>query len=273
MKVIALYQIKGGVGKTTTAVNLAYTAAAEGATVLLWDLDPQGAASFCFRVRGDGRVARKKALKDPDRLAQAIKGSDFERLDILPADLSYRRLDRVLAGMKKNKKRLRQAVEGVADAYDYVFLDAPPTLTLLAEAVFRAADLVLMPVVPTVLCETSYRTIVDFFHDQALDASQLAGFFSMVQRRRKTHGETMDRMIAHDTDGRLLQTAIPFRAAIERTSTLRQPVALHAPRSPSCRAYQDLWGEVATRLAGEARRYGAPGSGGRADMDMPYAGG
>jgi len=121
VKVAATYNIKGGVGKTSTAVNLAYLSAREGRRTLLWDLDPQGAATYLFRVRprvkggGRGLVTRKRPME------AALKATDFEGLDLLPADFSYRNMDLDLDDTKKRTRRLRQLLQGLADDYDTVF--------------------------------------------------------------------------------------------------------------------------------------------------------
>ena len=122
MKIYATYNIKGGVGKTATAVNLAYLAARDGYRVLLWDLDPQAAATFLFRVRprvkGGG-----KALIQGTRPGGAIKGTDFDGLDLLPADFTYRNLDLLLdapgsrpagwPGCSRRCARVRHGVPGL----------------------------------------------------------------------------------------------------------------------------------------------------------------
>lgn len=93
MKVIAAYNIKGGVGKTATAVNLAYQAAREGAATLVWDLDPQGAASYYFRIKPKIKGGGKRLVRGQRDLDDFILGTDFECLDLLPADFSYRNMD------------------------------------------------------------------------------------------------------------------------------------------------------------------------------------
>ncbi len=104
MKILATYNIKGGVGKTSTAVNLAYLAAKEGYRTLLWDLDPQGAASFCFRIKpkvkgGVQAIRRRKNILD-----KAVKATDYEGLDLIPADFSFRNFDQVFGDAKKPEK-------------------------------------------------------------------------------------------------------------------------------------------------------------------------
>jgi cellulose biosynthesis protein BcsQ len=85
MIAVAFYNLKGGVGKTTAAVNVAYLAAAAGQRVLLWDLDPQGASSFILRVRPHVGDIRRSAFRGGDTFAEAIKETDYRNLDLLPA--------------------------------------------------------------------------------------------------------------------------------------------------------------------------------------------
>ncbi|MDQ1541297.1 MAG: chromosome partitioning protein, partial [Actinomycetota bacterium] len=117
MKVIACYAIKGGVGKTSTAVNLAYLAAAEGHRTLLWDLDPQGAATFLFRVKPKVRGGADALVRRRRPLADAVKATDFDGLDLLPADFSYRNMDLSLDATKNPTQRIAALLKPLASDY------------------------------------------------------------------------------------------------------------------------------------------------------------
>jgi len=106
MKIIALYSMKGGVGKTAAAVNLAYCAALDGKSTLLVDIDPQASASYYFRVKPGKKHNVGSLVKGGKKLDKNIRETDFENLDLLPAHLSYRNLDLVLDDLKKARINL-----------------------------------------------------------------------------------------------------------------------------------------------------------------------
>ncbi len=151
MKIFATYNIKGGVGKTATAVNLGYLAAKDGYRVLLWDLDPQGAASYLFRIKPRVKGGGKALMQGTKSIDAAIKGTDFDDLDLLPADFTYRNLDLVLDSAKRPVRRLASLLAPLKKEYDAIFLDCPPSISLLSESVLHAADLLLVPLIPTTL--------------------------------------------------------------------------------------------------------------------------
>ncbi len=246
MKILATYNIKGGVGKTAAAVNLAYLAARGGARTLLWDLDPQGAATYYFRVRPKIKGGGKKLLKGKGDLEAHIKGTDYEGLDLLPADFSYRHMDIVLEGAKKPTRRLRKVMQPLAASYDYAFLDCPPSISLVSEAVFEAADVLLVPIIPTPLSLRTLEQLETFRRRKNLDGVRLLPFFSMTDRRKKLHREIEDALPRENPS--LLSTAIPYASEVEKMGLRREPLACFAPRNRAAQAYADLWQEIEGRI-------------------------
>lgn len=245
MKVAATYSIKGGVGKTSTAVNLAYEASRAGARVLVWDLDPQGAATYVFRVRPKVRGGSRRLVSAEGTLAQHIRGSDLSPVHVVPADFSLRHLDLHLEGTEHPTERLAALLDPVRDHYDIALLDCPPSISLASESVFGAADALLVPVVPATLASRTLTQLVDFLDDQ-VEAPEILPLLSMVDRRRKHHRELVADLGKEWPE--LLGTAVPSAAVIERMGLERAPVGVYAPSTPATRAYRALWAEVASIL-------------------------
>jgi chromosome partitioning protein len=245
-QVLATYNIKGGVGKTSAAVNLAYLAARDGYRTLLWDLDPQGASTYLFRVRpkipgGGRRLVRRKT-----DVAELIKGTDHDRLDLLPADFSYRHMDLALDAFKRPTSRLARVLEPIREDYDYVFLDCPPSISLVSESVFEAADALLVPIIPATLSARTFEQLL-----ARVDGPQVFGFFSMVDIRKRLHRDLVARLrLAHPAA--MLGAAIPTSEEVELMGEERTAVAEIAPTSPAAMAYETLWLDLRRRLNGPA---------------------
>ncbi len=247
MKIIGVYNIKGGVGKTATAVNLAWLAAQDGHRTLVWDLDPQGAASFYFRIKPKLPGGAKALLKGRGELDGFIKGTDFEGLDLLPADFSYRHMDLRLEETSRPVARLERLLKPLREEYDLIFLDCPPSISLVSENIFRAADLLLVPTIPTILSVRTLHQLKAFLADHHHHVkAKLLPFFSMVDQRKRMHQEIMARLPQEFPE--LLPLSIPYASEVERMGEYRAPLGDYAPNSPSLRAYQALWQEVRNDL-------------------------
>jgi chromosome partitioning protein len=244
-RILATYNIKGGVGKTSAAINLAYLASCEGADTLLWDLDPQGGSTYLMRVKPKVRGGGRKLVRGKSDLGGLIKGTDHERLDLLPADFSYRHMDLALDTTKRPTRRLGRLLAPLADEYDYVFLDCPPSISLVSESAFDAADALLVPLVPATLSSRTFEQLTKVVTTGARRDPQVLAFFSMVDGRKRLHREVMAGL---DDEERMLRTTIPAASDVERMGQQRAPLGLFAPRGRAALAYEALWAEICERL-------------------------
>ena len=245
MSVLAIYNMKGGVGKTTTAVNLSYLAAAAGQRVLLWDLDPQAASSFAFRIRPRIKKFSRKSLHSGEVLAEGIRETDYGNLDLLPADFTHRKLERRLATLPKPARVITSLLDTFRRDYDVVILDCPAGFSLLTEGVFAAADTIVVPTIPTVLSVRMVATLIEWAV-RADSPSELVAFLSMVDRRKTLH-----RRICEWSSGQsefFLATQVPYASVVEQMAVRRMPLATFAPGDAATETFAGLWREIQTRL-------------------------
>lgn len=151
MQIVAVTNIKGGVAKTTTAVNLAYLAASAGQPTLLWDLDPQGAATWLLNGAPNAEGSARKLVQGKRELPELIAATAYAGLDLLPADFSYRKFGLHLQERKRPTERLLRMSAALGTRDSYLFLDCPPGISLLSENVLRAADALVIPMLPSPL--------------------------------------------------------------------------------------------------------------------------
>jgi cellulose biosynthesis protein BcsQ len=251
MRILAVTNIKGGVGKTTTAVNLSFLSAAAGDSTVLWDLDPQGAATYTLRCEAGESVSAKKLVSGQKELPELVVHSVHDGLDLLPSDFSYRKFDVHLAKRKHPTERLLRMSRALSDRYATLFLDCPAGISLLSENVLRAADAVIVPLIPTPLSVRMLAQLRNFLAEAGWDGVTLLPFFSMVDRRRAMHQEILD--AARKEFPELLETEVPYSSEIERMSLRRAPIASYAPRSAAAQVYAALWAEIEKRSNGVQR--------------------
>ncbi len=240
MATVAVYNIKGGVGKTSIAVNLAWSAAAGSARrTLLWDLDAQGAASFLLGHDGGNRSKSAADIFSGDGKPKAlVQATAYANLDLLPADASLATLDRLLHDLGK-KKRLAKLVEDLGRDYDLIVLDCPPGLGDLAEQLVRAADLVVVPVVPSELSRRTLVAVEDFVNAREARAVPLLPVHAMVDRRRNLHRDAVE-----GSDW----PAVPMASAVEQMAERRAPIGTFAGRTAAGQAFDALWQRVAKSI-------------------------
>ncbi len=247
MKILACYSIKGGVGKTASAVNIAYWAAKSGRKTLLLDLDPQGASSFYFRIKSSPKKDwGGRFFKAYGQILKQIKESDYDNLDVIPGHLSFRNFDILLQQIGQRKNRLRQVLKGLKKEYDLIILDCPPSISQLAENIFTAADLVLVPVVPTTLSERTFAQLTTFFKHEDYNRKKLIPFFTMVDRRKQLHRQTAISMRKHYK--RFLRNAIPYSTDVEKMGIHRTPIDIFARGKQANKAYLALWMEIDQKM-------------------------
>jgi chromosome partitioning protein len=244
--VVALYNIKGGVGKTSASVNLAWLAADSGARTLLWDLDPQGAASFLLRIKPKVKGGARKLVGGKTDVGSLLKGTDNELLDLLPADFSYRNMDLELGEVKRPTKGLARVLAGVRGDYEYVFLDCPPAISLASESVFGAADVLLVPVIPSPLSLRTFDQLHRFVTTEVANPPRILAFFSMADGRKRLHREVIEELSAAHAG--VLSAVIPAATDVERMALHRRVLAQSAPRGRAALAYEALWSELRYRL-------------------------
>ncbi len=248
LRVIGIYNIKGGVGKTAAAVNLAYLSAVGGYRTLLWDLNPQAAATYYFRIKGQVPGDSKALLRGKQGLGASIKGTDFEHLDLLPAEFSFRDMDLLLEEQKGPTKRLRRLLRPQSASYDHCLLDCPPSISLVSENVFRAADLLLVPTGPDHPVRPHPGPVAGFFAGSGAPPPSQGACVLLDGGPAQTapsgaHGATSGALPG------FLRASIPYTYEVERMGVHRLPLIAYAPSNPAADAYRALWSEVLTALA------------------------
>lgn len=238
---IALYHLKGGVGKTATCVNLSYLAAQDGYKVLLWDLDPQGSTSFYYNVQPKIKSGTQKLFNEQLDLDELVMATGYENIDIIPADLTARNLEIILEELRSSKRRFKSILSQLEKEYDFVFIDCPPGFSVLSENIFYAADIILMPTIPTTLSVRSYELVKDYFAEKNLDDSKLMCCFTMVDIRKNMHNEIMQELIR---DNKFFHNYIPYLSDVEKMGVYQAPLHAFAPSSYAAQCYSDLWEEI-----------------------------
>ncbi|RJS92582.1 ParA family protein [Salinisphaera sp. Q1T1-3] len=243
MKTWALYSLKGGVGKTAAAVNLAYEAARAGKHVLLWDLDPQGAASWYLGIDDQTELSPKKIVAGKTALGRHVCATTHARLSVLPGNRGYRQWDVRIHEAKSPRKVLEGLIEPFSETYSLMILDCPPGIGPLSTAILRAADRIVVPVVPTPLSLRALDEVRDHVAEKKVGKTRLKPFFSMADRRRRLHRDLLAEPPATMADS--AQTFVDYASVIEQMGAHRAPVATYAPRSRATSQYRALYRELA----------------------------
>lgn len=248
MKTLACYNMKGGVGKTTTAVNMAYLSALNNYRTLVWDLDPQGAASFHLGVELLQNTKLKKIVKDKKLIQTLIEPTPYKNLKIIPAGFEYRNMDIVLDDSKKAKKNINKIIDSLKEDFDIFIFDCPPSISSLSDAVFATSDYIIMPMIPAVLSEQTFIKVREYMAEMKESKSEIIPFFNMFDRRKSVHRSLVLKN-KKQFPGQFCDVMIPARANIERMGVERAPIHVFDPASDAAKSYSALWKEIERRTS------------------------
>jgi chromosome partitioning protein len=249
---IACANQKGGVGKTTTVVNLATYLGLAGRRVLVLDLDPQGNATSGFGVdRGQATNTTYEALSDGRPIAESVIPSGSEGVDLVPSSIGLAAIEVDLAGVTQRERRLARALAPVVDGYDDVFIDCPPSLGLLTVNALTAADSVLIPL----QCEyyaleglSQLIATIDLVRDNLNPALRIGGvLLTMFDARTKLSSDVAAEVRRHLPDA-VYETVVPRSVRLAEAPSYGQPISRYSPESRGALAYRDLSVEYLARV-------------------------
>ncbi|AOU99384.1 hypothetical protein BI364_16915 [Acidihalobacter yilgarnensis] len=244
MKTLALFNLKGGVGKTVSAVNLAALASASGLKTLLWDLDPQGSAAWYLGVDTDEIGGMKRLARGKTTIGELIRQTGVSRLDLVAGGLSSLHLE---AAQADHASLLARLTEPLSEEYHLLIYDCPAGLQAINEAVLGQADAVAMPMIPTSLSVHTYEVFLRYLSKRRLSGLKLYPFLTQVDRRRRLHRDLVEALPAQIQT--LLEATVPYASVVEQMGPRRLPLPLFAPKTTAGQAYAALWSELADALS------------------------
>jgi chromosome partitioning protein len=253
MRVLVVANQKGGVGKTTTAINLGTALAAVGERVLLVDSDPQGNASTGL---GIGRAQRRHTLYDvlmgERDIADAVVKTALPGLDLVPSDPDLSGIELELGQQARRSFKLRDALDPIrrAKSYTYVLIDCPPSLNLLTVNAMAAADAVLVPL----QCEffaleglTQLMRTIDLVHGSLNPRLEIQGVVLTMYDRRNSLSEQVARDVRAHFGETVYSTVIPRNVRVSEAPSFGKPVLVYDLKCAGSQAYLKLAREVVVR--------------------------
>jgi chromosome partitioning protein len=266
LKKIAVYNIKGGVGKTTTSVNLACYLAKAGFCVLLWDLDPQGGSSFFFNRQNQNNNTHSRLFDKYITIYDVIHATESYEIDVISNDALFsdqfmNHASRLATLDFGNNELIKNTLAEVEDHYDVCIMDCSPGRFMLHDNIFNAADLLLIPNIPAPLSVYCNNLLMDELEHKPLTKNKVLSFYNMVQTHKQLHRQYLDN---RQQDNKLvLNSYIPFYTEIELITLTKESLFHQLKESKSSSYYHDLWVEVCER-----KQWQFPRANGKV-IDMP----
>lgn len=242
--ILAITNSKGGVGKTTTAINLATSLASRGRHTLLVDLDPQAHATRCVLEGEPERNISDFIMERPSQACRAIFESTVPNLDIVPSGPDLTETAELLSARIRREERLSRALEGVSDEYQHVILDCPPVLGILAYNALIAADQLIIPVQPGVGAVVGIDALLDATRELRDDVDVAYRILITMFDIRTTRTNAMVEELLEEKQKRLLKTIISKSEALNQANLASQPIQIYAPSSRGRYEYDALCDEI-----------------------------
>jgi chromosome partitioning protein len=254
MKLLAMANQKGGVGKTTTAVNLSVCLAKKGKRVLLIDLDPQGNATSALGLENTDGHSLYEALIGHAKLADKIVPTRFERLSMVPADLDLAGAEIEVARMDDHLTRLRAVLSDFhgGEQFDYAFLDCPPSLGILMTNALAAADVLLIPLQCEYFALEGLSKIVQLVEQIRVVNPQLSigGIIMTMYDARTNLSQQVVNEVRQHFQGMVYQTIISRSVRLGEAPSFGKPIIEYEPHGVGATAYRALAEEFVQRDSG-----------------------
>ena len=247
-RVISIASQKGGVGKTTTTINLGACLAQENKRVLVIDIDPQGNATSGLGINGnDQRQTVYEVLIGQAEISDAIMPTALSTLDLLPAGQRLSGAEVELVGMMARETRLKSCLTKVREEYDYVFIDSPPSLGLLTVNSLTASDSVLIPLQCEYLALEGLTQLIGairLVQDHLNPALRIEGvLLTMFDARLNLSQQVAEEARKFFSD-RVYKTVIPRNVRLSEAPSFGKPIVLYDPHSSGAESYRELAREV-----------------------------
>ncbi len=251
-EVIGIINQKGGVAKTTTAINLAATLNMKGKKVLLVDVDPQANATTGLGIdKTNLECSIRDVLLEECEIQDAIISTDYDGLDVLPSNLGLSKLEKQLAGETAPEYILRRYLETIYDDYDIIIIDSPPTLGRLAYNVLVASDSVIIPVQTEYYAMEGVVDLLDAIkevEEKLYSETEIKGVLLTMHDKREKLTNEVAALVQEYFKDQMFKTIIPRNAPVKRSSADGVPCVIKYPESTGAIAYLKFTDEFLERI-------------------------